>query len=144
MTRNSHKLLEKDLNQLNLNFNKLNNLVSSHGNGNDNDNNNNNDISISDNSEYRSLIKVINNLFNSLELKIKNMNELQSEELNKLNIRRDHIKYSLLNGFYNQDQNLVDDFKSKRLFRWIIDWCLRNNNLNLAQSLSNNLQINVT
>lgn len=52
-----------------------------------------------------------------------------------------HLKSTLLDGYHANDNNLIEEFKHLRTQRWIIDWCLRNNKLELSNNLINKSSI---
>ncbi|TIA71117.1 hypothetical protein E3P92_02787 [Wallemia ichthyophaga] len=83
------------------------------------------------------LDKDLNLISNSLknDLSLIQLESIQSNDYNQLKFRCLHIKSTLLDGYHHNDNNLIEEFKDIRIQRWIVDWCLRNNNKSVANLL---------
>ncbi|TIA89893.1 hypothetical protein E3P99_01860 [Wallemia hederae] len=90
-----------------------------------------------DDAAIDALIKKAQNLKARLTV----LESAQQECFNQLQYRCAHIKSTLLDGYHSNDAQLVENFKHLRLQRWIIDWCLRNNRIDLSKLLTANSNI---
>ncbi|TIC21888.1 hypothetical protein E3Q12_03096 [Wallemia mellicola] len=76
-----------------------------------------------------------------LRVKLVKFENLQSYAYSQLKARALHLQQTLLAGYQTGNDELIQQFKSIRIQRWLIDWSLRNNNFSLSELITHKLNI---